>query len=285
MLIDLHTHSHFSDGEHSPKDMITEATNKGLSVFSITDHNFLPETTFLKDFSKKNNIKFIEGIEISTLLKSSNLTLSLHVLGYGKKLDAGFLNKNLSETVHNYNQRAHSIVNKLNKEFPTLKLDFESLKAHSQEIYISRNTLARLLVEHLKNVISIRDALKQYVFVKEDDSWMITPEKSFQLIIDAGGVPILAHSGRELRRMGLPEYEKMIARLAEVGLLGLEAYCPKHTKEEIDMIKSIANKFNLYITGGSDWHGKTYTPNIKMGFDFFLPDIIPFLNNENICAD
>lgn len=188
------------------------------------------------------------------------------------------------KTVDGYNHRARAIVDKLNREFPALKLDFESLKVSGREVAVSRNTLARLLVAHLQNSISIKDVLKKHVFVKEDDSWMMSPEESFKLITDAGGIPILAHSGRELRRLGPVNYEHMIARLVESGLSGLEVHYPKHTVEEIKIMKNIAYQYNLYTTGGSDWHGNMYTPDSELGREFSEEDVIPFLNDKKITA-
>jgi len=282
MHIDLHTHSFFSDGEYSPEEIVNEALNKNISILSITDHNFILENESIKKYARKNNIKFIEGIEISTLWRSSFFKTSLHILGYGKKLNSTLLNKKLKNTVNEYNNRAHAIINKLNKEFPNLNLDLESLKGCTKEAYISRNTLARLLVEHLKNKISIRDALRQYVFVEENDSWMMSTEESFKLITAADGVPVLAHSGKLLRQIGLKEYKEMIADLVEKGLLGIEVYYPRHTSEEINALKKIANEFNLYITGGSDWHGKSFTPGLQMGREFPMKDLSSFLSDKNI---
>jgi predicted metal-dependent phosphoesterase TrpH len=111
---------------------------------------------------------------------------------------------------------------------------------------------------------------------------MMTPEESFKLIVDAGGIPVLAHSGRELRKMGINEYEKMIATFANAGLLGLEIYYPKHTEDEIVVMKSIAHKYKLYITGGSDWHGPVYTPNGAIGRDVLDEDIYEFLHDDRI---
>lgn len=282
MYIDLHTHSYFSDGELSPEEIITEAKRRNVSIFSITDHNFLSDTEAIKEYARESAINYLDGIEISTLRRLSGSAMSLHVLGYGKKLDRDLLNKNLQKTIDGYNNRARAIIEKLNNIFPELKLDFQSLNDNSKEIYISRHTLAKLLVEHLKNGLSIKEALKEYVFVEEDNSWMMTPEESFKLITDAGGVPVLAHSGRELKKIGLAGYEKMIADFVESGLLGLEIYFPKHTNEEIDIMRNIAQKFKLYITGGSDWHGKTYTPKIEIGIELPQQDIMAFLNDKRI---
>jgi predicted metal-dependent phosphoesterase TrpH len=282
MKIDLHTHSYFSDGELSPEELVKKAKDTNVSIFAITDHNFLTGTKTLKEEVKKDGMVLIDGIEISTLYRLPSSNISLHVLGYGKKLDGNILNNNLQKTIDGYNNRARTIIKAINTAFPTLNLNFDTLKKNSTEAYISRNTLARLLVKHLNNGMSIKDALREYVFAKEDDSWMMTPEESFRIITNAGGIPVLAHSGRELRKMGINEYEKMIAYFTNAGLLGLEIYYPKHTDDEIAVMKSIAHKYKLYITGGSDWHGHMYTPNSVIGRDVLDEDIYRFLRDVRI---
>lgn len=278
MNIDLHTHSYFSDGECSPEEIILESKKNKVSVLSITDHNAIQYDENIPEIAEKNDINFIEGIEISTLHILSDDTISLHILGYGKTLNRKSLRQQLQKTIDGYNTRARKIIDKLNREFPTLRLDFEKVKENNREAYVSRNTLARLLVEHTKT-FSIKDALKHYVFTEEDDSWMIKTEDSFQLIARAGGFPILAHSGRELRRMGLTVYESMIRQWVQSGLQGLEVYYPKHSIEEMDAIKNIAKKYGLYITGGNDWHGMSYTPDVQIGIGNHEKDISPFLKD------
>lgn len=274
--MDLHTHSYFSDGECSPEAVVLQAKKQDISVLSVTDHNVIGYRKEIQETAGKQRIVFIEGIEISTLHQLNN-SVSLHVLGYSKNFNRPLLQEALLGTINSYNERARKIIDKLNQEFPGIQLDFEKIKKDGHESYVSRNTLARLLVEHVRN-ISIEDALKKYVFVAEDDSWMIKTEDSFNLIKQAGGVAVLAHSGRELRRMGLAAYENMIARFAIQGLQGLEVYYPKCAQEEIRIMKEVAKKYQLYITGGSDWHGPAYTPSITMGIEDSKMGIAQFLN-------
>src|SRR3989344_7069365 len=146
MKIDLHTHSYFSDGELSPEELVKKAKNTNVSIFAVTDHNFLTDTKTLKDAVKKDGITLIDGIEISTLHRLPKSSISLHISGYGKELDKNILNNNLQKTIEGYNNRAKAIVNKLNTLFPTFNLDFDFLKKGSNEVYVSRNTLAKLLV-------------------------------------------------------------------------------------------------------------------------------------------
>lgn len=278
MKIDLHTHSYFSDGELAPEGIVTEAKKNFISVLSITDHNNIQYNLDTAGLAKESNIYFVEGIEISTLYESFNKATSLHVLGYGKKLDRDVIQRNLAETINGYNNRAKKIIDKLNREFPGINLEFDKLKESNREAYVSRNTLARLLVEYVKN-ISIKEALKQHVFVEEDDSWMMRTKDSFGLISQSGGVPILAHSGRELRKMGEENYDSMIDQFVRDGLRGLEVYYPKHSDEEMTTIRGIANKHDLYVTAGSDWHGNTYTPDVTVGINYNEKDLAPFLKD------
>lgn len=277
MIIDLHIHSGFSDGELSLKEILSEIIKNKVKIFSVTDHNTLKYGDEFFKIAQEKSITLIEGIEISTIYRKSDVPLSIHVLGYAKKFDSDLLKKELSETVDKYNERAKKIINKLNTQFSGLNMNFDLIYKNTQEVYVSRNTIAKLLVEYLKN-ISIKDALKQYVFIEEDDSWMMETFDAFSLIKKAGGVPVLAHSGRELRRLGVDFYEKMIKEFVQTGLQGLEVYHPKHTQEEINIIRNIAKKYGLFITGGSDWHGLSNSiTNEKIGINMSETEVNNFL--------
>ena len=285
MRLDLHTHSYFSDGEYPPEKIKAEATKRRVSFFSITDHNILWDTKSIKENITENDRSYIDGLEISTLHLTSRPTLSLHILCYGKAFYRNILNKGLRQTIDGYNSRAHAITSKLNNIFPDIELNFESIKNNGHEIYVSRNTLAKLVVEHLKGTLPLREVLKQFVFIEnENDDWMMTPKESFELIARAGGIPVLAHSGRELRKLGMSEYKKMIEDLAGDGLRGIEVYYPKHTKEDIATLRSVAKNLGLYITGGSDWHGNMYTPETEIGQNIPNEDITPFLEDKRIMS-
>ena len=107
------------------------------------------------------------------------------------------------------------------------------------------------------------------IHVKND---YISPEFAIKCILDAGGIPVLAHPkyGDGDQTIEPVELDKRVKRLKEKGLKGLEAYYSGFSPEIIDEIISLAEKYDLYITAGSDYHGKN--KQIKIG-DTWLSDI------------
>ncbi len=276
--IDLHIHSSYSDGENRPEEIFQKILTRGIGLFSLTDHNFiLEDNTKIKELARLNGILFIEGIEISSIEKTTGI--SLHILGYSKCFDKQRINKALAVTVDDYNTRAKKIIAKLNSEFLTLGIDFDEIKRMNNEVCVSRNTLARVLVAFLNKSITIKEALKKYVFVDENDSWMLSSQEAFEKIRVANGISVLAHSGRELRRMGNGPFEKMIEVLKAQGLVGIEVYHPKHTPQDVSELKRIALKNNLVVTGGSDWHGANYSPDSSLGIKISKKEIELFLRS------
>ena len=193
-LIDLHLHSYYSDGEDGPNKLLRLAIEKKISIFSITDHNFIvpKDEKFFKE-AELNGIKFVQGIEISSF--DDKTKSSFHILGYSKNFDTYKMNAELKKTVAGYNDRAKKIIQKLNKKYPGLNLNFYDLKKKNPEIYVSRNTIAIELKRFLKSDATIKELSKE-VFVEEKSGWMLSPEEAIHLIVRLGGTPVLAHSGR-----------------------------------------------------------------------------------------
>ena len=261
--IDLHLHSYYSDGENSPEEILSFANDNNLKIFSITDHNYISDRIdVLKQRLKKDNIEHIEGIELSCFDRKK--VISIHMLGYSKNFKRK-INKELEPIIEGYNKRAFSIIKKLNGELPGVKLDFNEIISSGHEKYVSRNTLAHEVVKFLNNQITIKEALKRYVFVEEDNSWIISPQTAIDIIKRNNGVAVLAHSGNILEKLGEVKYEHLVKKLISYGLEGIEVFYPKHNLEQQNKLEKIACDNNLLVTGGSDWHGNIFTPNKPIG--------------------
>ncbi len=263
-LIDLHLHSFYSDGEDGPDELLRLAIKRKLSVFSVTDHNFIMSKNHR--FSKKieqSGIKFIQGIEISSF--DDETKSSFHILGYSKNFDTHEINTCLKKTVEGYNNRAKKIIKKLNKKYPGLDLNFDDLKKKNPEIYVSRNTIAIELKRFLKSDATVKELSKE-AFVDEKSNWMLSPKETIHLIIRLNGIPVLAHSGR-LFSKDKKVFTTLLKNFKEYGLRGVEVYSPKHSKKEIYGLLDLSRRLKLLATAGSDWHGpnRSYckTPGLK----------------------
>ena len=144
--------------------------------------------------------------------------------------------------------------------YPLTRAD---LKMREGQDFIGKPIFARALVN--KGYIDdIKEAFTEKVFKSERlraiKKEVITTDEAIRLIIGAGGIPVLAHPGvaRGLGEKGSDEFfdnmDRLIARLKSQGLEGIECYYPKHTDDEAQRFVSLANKYNLKITRGSDFH-------------------------------
>jgi len=262
--IDLHVHSTASDGTSTPSEIIALAHELGLGAVAITDHDTLAGSKEALGLTIPATLEFVTGIEISAapLVPSDGIS-SYHILGYFIQLDDPKLNQAIRRLQENRRQRNHEILQRLRDIDIVLEMgDLETPLASGE---IGRPHFATALMN--KNIVhSIDEAFDQYLgkgkpaFV---DKERLSCRDVIQLIQNAGGVPVLAHPGL-LKTPSPEDLEIQIASLKQMGLAGIEVYYPEHSDEIIDHLIDIANRHDLLITGGTDFHGQL-KPELKMG--------------------
>lgn len=260
--IDLHIHSHYSDGENSPEEIAVMIMEAGIDLFSIVDHNYV-HAGITQLVGVKNLPKFLSGVEISSVDRITGQ--SLHILGYSSRFDIPKLNDLLLPIVNGYNDRAKNIITKLNERFDC-NLDFEEIKKEIPSIYISRNLLATKL-RGFKNDMTMEEAIKN-CFSSEDNFWMPDAKNAIEFINDCGGVAVLAHPGNLINKTNVTE---LVNRLSDSGLWGLEVFYSRHDENTVKTLFDIAKKSGLSTTGGSDWHGKNFYRS-DLGVE--VPDVV-----------
>jgi len=247
--IDLHVHSIYSDGEAFPKDLLAAAINKGLSVFSIADHNYIsPEQSSIQRIAEERGVLFIQGIEVSCMDREINK--SLHILGYSKHFNYSKINRKMLPIVEGYNIRAKKIISKLNKKY-SAGLNYEEIKNETPSVCVSRNYLAKKLSDFMGGNFSPEELLSE-IYIEEDNRWMPDVKEAIETIKKCNGMAILAHPGNLLDN---DSFENLIKRLVGFGLEGIEVYTLKHSAMAIKKLKKIAEEYHLVMTAGSDWHG------------------------------
>ena len=246
-VADLHVHTHLSDGTFSPEKVVAYSEEKGLDAIAITDHDCCDGIT--PAINSADSLEIIPGVELTAEMDEREV----HILGYFIDWQKGPFVKRLKEFSKVREERAIKILKKLKAYGVT---------ASGQELFelsgpgsVGRLHIAQLLVKK-GAVRSIPEAFEKYIgndrpcYVKK---FKLSPKEAVDIIKKAGGIAILAHP-KTLCRNNSP-LEETITPLLKEGIQGIEVYYPEHTAEDEKKLKALAEKYNLFITGGSDCHG------------------------------
>lgn len=256
-IIDLHVHTTASDGSLTPSELIRHACSKGLVAIAITDHDTINGLQEAVEEGKDTGIEVIRGVEIGV-----EFTPEMHLLGYFKNEPGTKLQTVLNELREKRYERNPKIIRKLNEM--GMDITYENVLEEAQGSVVGRPHIASVMVRK-GYVGGIADAFSQYLafgkpaFVKKDK---LQPEEGIRVIIEAGGVPVLAHP--TYLNLDIEKLDLLVSELVKAGLRGIEAYYPDHDKEETQKFIELAEKHNLLLTGGSDFHG-SLKPEIEIG--------------------
>jgi predicted metal-dependent phosphoesterase TrpH len=271
--IDLHIHSTASDGSLAPSEILHLAHKLNLGAIAITDHDSLEGSKEAFRAGIPSSVKFLSGVEISAayppFLSGSG---SFHLLGYAIRLDDDALNQSLHKLRQARKNRNPEILNRLNELGCALTLT--EVRNAVGEGQLGRPHIARAMVEK-GFVASVDEAFDRFLGDNKPayvNKYRVECEAAIQMISDAGGIPVLAHPGL----LGIDNQDdliQLIVNLKEIGIKGIEVYYPEHAPEQRKNFAEIAHRFDLLMTGGTDFHG-AMMPDIKLGSgkgDLFIP--------------
>lgn len=270
MTADLHIHTTASDGRLSPHEVVRQAELAGLSYIAITDHDTVAAYAELNGYvhTAASRLSIIPGIEFSTDLPRHEV----HILGYCIDINNVRFRDQLESILADRLKRSRLIVDKLNKL--GYSIDYNRvMDTAGQTRAIGRPHIAKVLVEdgHFK---SIREAFEQ-VLGKNSPAYVphykLTPEQVIKLIEQVGGTAILAHPG-------LIGDDKLVLDLIKAGIHGLEVYHPEHDQASANKYLAFANKYNLKVTGGSDFHAIPGRYPEKLGSFTVSATLVDFLS-------
>ena len=257
-LIDMHIHTTASDGEKTPNEVVEMAIDNGGKVISITDHDTVKGYKDL--IYDTNKIKVIPGIELSAFSDIGRM----HILGYGFDLNNNGLIQRLEE-LHNYSiDNLFKFIDVLNKKYSIRFNDIDINKLIKSERNLGRPDLARLMVKN-GLVKSVSEAFDKYLVdaneLVRNDLIKPTYMECINLIKNAGGIPVLAHP-HSLLLDDNSLYLKIL-EMKKYGLEGIEAYHSNTSRDLSNKLVEFAVNENLYLTGGSDYHGPISKPDIN----------------------
>lgn len=262
--IDLHIHTTASDGTFTPEQVISHAHQLKLKAIAITDHDTVAGSKEALRSGIPPSLGFLTGVEISStpppFYPGSG---SFHLLGYSIRLDHPKLNRTLEKLQLARKNRNPAIINRLNELGVSITLD--EVREEAGEGQLGRPHIAQLMVK--KGVVaSIDKAFDQFLGAGKPayvDKQRVECFKAIEIIRDAGGVPVLAHPGL-LDCKNENQIDELIGKLKKTGIQGLEVYYPGHTPDQTRLYAELAQRHDLLMTGGSDFHG-AIQPEIEMG--------------------
>lgn len=265
--VDLHVHSTKSDGSFTPCELVDYAIEKGLSAFALTDHDTTEGLDEALEYAKKLPVEVIPGVELST----EYMGRDIHIVGIDIDHHSPAFQKHLEEF-----QEARSLRNvKMCRNLQEAGIDitYEKLIEEFPDSVITRSHYAKYLLKHgyIKN---LKEAFDRYIgdhckyFVPREK---ITPTQAVELILSAGGIPILAHP--VLYHMTKGQLKDLVSQLKKAGLIGIEAIYSTYAPSDERDIRNLAAQFGLCISGGSDFHG-TAKPGLDLAVGYgklFIP--------------
>jgi len=241
--IDLHMHTHFSDGQHSPEELIIKVKEAGIDVVSITDHDTVNGISEAIDAGKKYGVEIIPGLEISSDIRDREVHLLAYFFDPANKELEEYLKFFRAERI----KRAIRIIEKLNTL--GLYLELEDVMQFARNSAVGRPHIAKALVK--KELVSnYFEAFSKYIgngCPAYERKVHVSPRSAFKIISDAGGLSFIAHPGN------LPD--AVMIELIEAGLDGIEVVHPSHLPHQVKHYRGIVNEFFLLESGGSDFHG------------------------------
>ena len=257
---DLHTHTINSDGEYTTKQLVQKIKESNIKTFAISDHDSIQSINDMKEIDL-TGLNYIKAIEISSILDNK---YKMHILGYN--IDEK--NNQLLEIINNLKQkrikRIYDIKNYLKKQYNITLKDEEIENIIKENNIPGRVHIAKLLVKnnYTKTVpeafLKYLDNIKTTTIAREDAT------KVIKAIKESGGIAIWAHPKKTEKQHNI-NIEEILPNLISQGLEGIEVYNSLHTYDQSQKYLEIAKKYNILISGGSDYHGPIAKPNVELG--------------------
>lgn len=277
--IDLHVHSTRSDGTFSPSELVDYCMKKGLKAFALTDHDTIDGLEEAIRYAEslrhanpaanmeQNVPEVIPGIEFSTEYQGQDV----HILGLFIRYQDEAFRKKIQEFVDSRTGRNRKMCRLLQEA--GIPVSYDELLAEYPDSVITRAHYAKYMLDR-GYTKSIAEAFDRYIgdhcpcYIPREK---VTPIQAVELILKAEGVPILAHP--VLYHMSGSRLDTLVCELKEAGLMGLEAIYSTYKAYEERQMRSLAAKYGLLISGGSDFHGAN-KPDLDLGCGYgnlFVP--------------
>ena len=257
MYADLHIHTYYSDGIHSPKEIFEFAKEHGVHTIAITDHDTTDHLDQCENIAREYGINLIRGVELSCY--NYETKKKVHILGLGLNRNPAEVDKLGKKVLEGRNSFHRKMIEELSRD--GYKIDFSDALRHSKTDTVFKMHLFLAIKEKYPEV---DQKFYNKYFLKKDTTNVdlemnyIDVKEGIEAILNDGGIPVLAHPNLY---DSFPEVEAYVS----YGLLGIEKSHFTMNEKDINLAIKLAEKHNLLLSGGSDFHANNDGYNNDIG--------------------
>ena len=264
--IDLHTHSCLSDGSLTPVELLTAARDAGIGILALTDHNATADLSPLQ--AAFPEMTLIQGAEITCRY----LDQELHVVALGIDPE----NAQLRAVLRNNQPDRRPYLSAILEKLRALGIDvgtYDELQAanpnsrHFGRMQIAKEMQRRGYVATADEAFDVyMGAHGQRLAYVANPLKYVTLEEAVEAILDAGGVPVLAHLYYYL--LDAEGERALVRRFKELAgeKAAMEVHYAAYTPEQRESLAAIADEFGLMHSCASDFHGNLADETLAHGF-------------------
>ncbi|HET7053164.1 MAG TPA: PHP domain-containing protein [Solirubrobacterales bacterium] len=252
-MIELQSHSTVSDGQLEPAGVVEEAAKAGVKTLALTDHDAIAGVAEAQRAAERLGIELVPAIEMSCVHRYAE---DLHICGYW--IDLGSIAAACERAQHERVTRAGEIVENLRREGFDIHLE-DAVREAGDALSIGRPHIARAAGAGENMGPFFEEYLVPGAKAFVPRRWP-TAEEAVEVIHDAGGVAVVAHPYWDIS-----EPEKVEELIRALGVDGVEAYYPSHSREQTEHLLSLCDELELVPTGSSDYHGPTHKTFSRFG--------------------
>ena len=257
VLADLHTHSTASDGQYAPAALVEKAAAAGIQVLAVTDHDTIDGAEEAVQAGTALGLTVLRGVELGAAEDRH-----MHILGLHLGPECPALTALCRKLRASRDERKFRIVDFLREK--GMDVSLEEVEALAGGGVVARPHFAQVMLRR-GYVTSLREAFDRYLDSDEYqriERWKAGAAECIAAVHSAGGRAVLAHP----YQLGYADdrLEETLRTLREKGLDGLECFYPRHTPGQTAAYLRLAEKYALYITAGSDFHGEAVRPDTRL---------------------
>lgn len=252
---DLHLHTRVSDGSEDIEEILRMAKENGINHLAITNHDTTLRTEEYIGKAKEQGIYAIPGVEMSAY--DQEYDVRAHILGYNYKTTS-HIEAIGAETLRSRTENGYKYIEVLNRI--GYHADLEAIRKLSTTAIYKQHILAYLMQTGQSDEIFGDVYYKEFKNGGPCSFDVDYPDAvvCVKAICADGGIPVLAHPGQQNNFALLP-------KLVAAGLRGIEYDHPSHDEKMRKKVEKVAQEFGLFMTGGSDFHGRYEKTKTELG--------------------